>query len=90
VVAVDVGAVDEMLTHTDVGRIVAGRDPLALAQAVRQLIDSPPAREALRRHAAGFEWRSISLAQHALFQRCVDDWQAATAPERIGAERPAA
>lgn len=71
VVALDVGAVREMLTEPRVGRIVASRDPEALARGVVELLQAPADRECIRRHAAAFDWRSVSLGQWAVFDRAV-------------------
>lgn len=68
VVGVDVGAVRDMIAD-GVGRIVAGRDPGELAGAIRHLLDAPVARERVRRHAAQFDWRSISRGQWDVFVR---------------------
>jgi teichuronic acid biosynthesis glycosyltransferase TuaC len=71
VVAFDVGAVREMLTEPWVGRIVARRNPEALAQGVAELLQAPTDRERVRRHAAGFDWKSVSLGQWAVFDRAL-------------------
>ena len=71
VVATDVGAVGEMLTNPQVGRIVAGRDPFAFAAAIADLLGAPPSRDSARRHAAGFDWRRISKGQFDVFVRAL-------------------
>lgn len=71
VVAVDVGAVDEMLTEPAAGRIVAGRDARALADAVRELCAAPADRPRIRAHAARFDWASVSRGQWELFARAL-------------------
>jgi len=71
VVATDVGAVGDMITETAVGRIVAMRDARVLAQAVRDLLNTPTPREHIRAHACRFDWRSISAAQFDLMKRAV-------------------
>jgi glycosyltransferase involved in cell wall biosynthesis len=90
VAAVDVGAVADMVTDGEVGRVVRGRDPVEFARAVQQLIAAPPSRERLRQHAARFDWRSISIAQHTLFQRCLDNSRDTATRVAFGAERTAA
>lgn len=71
VVAVDVGAVRSMLDDRRVGRIVLGRDPATLAAEVADLLASMPSREDARRHAAKFDWHSISAGQYELMARAV-------------------
>ncbi len=72
VVAVDVGAVGEILTRSDAGRIVATRDPVQLAEAAEDLMRSRPARDRVRAHALGFDWATISKSQFELFMRLTD------------------
>lgn len=71
VVSVDVGAVGEMLTSEHVGRVVQGRQPSDLAAAVATVLARPAQRSEIRRHAADFDWPSISRAQHELFCRAL-------------------
>jgi teichuronic acid biosynthesis glycosyltransferase TuaC len=73
VVAMDVGAVREILTDVRVGRIVERRDSALTAAAVSELMALAPARELVRRHAALFDWTSISRGQLQLFRRVVAD-----------------
>ena len=69
VASVDVGAVAEMLTDPSVGRVVDQRDPERFAAAIAALLQAPPARSVVRRHAAQFDWASIASAQFELFER---------------------
>jgi teichuronic acid biosynthesis glycosyltransferase TuaC len=69
VVSFEVGAVKEMLTDDRVGRVVPSRSAAALAEAVRSLLRAPIPRGDLRRHAAEFDWTSISRGQWAIFAR---------------------
>lgn len=71
VVTVDVGAVVEMITTPEVGRIVAKRDPAALAAAVREQLAQPVERERIRRHAARFDWHSISHGQFEVMTQAI-------------------
>lgn len=71
VVAVDVGAVRSMLDDPRVGRIVSGRDASVLAEAVASLLASAPLREDVRRHAARFDWHSISMGQYELMLQAI-------------------
>jgi glycosyltransferase involved in cell wall biosynthesis len=68
VVAVDVGAVREILGDSCAGRIAAERSAAVLSNAVRELAECAVDRAAVRRHAADFDWRSISLGQIELFE----------------------
>jgi len=69
VVAVDVGAVGEMLTDDRVGRIVAAGDAGKLAAAVTDLLQAPADPHQTCRHAARFDWASVSDAQLEVFSR---------------------
>jgi teichuronic acid biosynthesis glycosyltransferase TuaC len=69
VVSVDVGAVREMLTREDVGAVVPNRDPAIFASAISATLARPAQREEIRKHAAAFDWRSISQAQFDVFGR---------------------
>ncbi len=71
VVATDVGAVGEMLTDQTVGRIVHGRAPADFAAAVMEVLLARTERDEIRRHAAQFDWGTISRAQMALFSGVV-------------------
>jgi glycosyltransferase involved in cell wall biosynthesis len=55
IVITDVGGARELLDQPEAGRIVA-RDPEAIAQAVRAILDAPPARSAVRQSALRFTW----------------------------------
>lgn len=76
VVASDVGAVADMLTAPNVGRIVGPRDAQAFAAALTELWATPTDREAIRRHAAQFDWASISRAQIEIFTRALAERRA--------------
>lgn len=67
VVAVDVGAVGEMITVPEAGRVVAGRDATALAAAVRAVQALGATRAQVRQHALQFDWVSVSRGQWELF-----------------------
>lgn len=69
VVAVDVGAVAEMLTDSSVGRIVPTRDPRRLAATVYDLLQSQPNRDHISTHARQFDWPTISRGQWEVFER---------------------
>jgi teichuronic acid biosynthesis glycosyltransferase TuaC len=69
VVAVDVGAVGEMITDDVAGRVVSVRDPRQLASAIQSLVLSPPNRDRTRDHARRFDWLTISRGQWDIFTR---------------------
>ena len=87
VVAVDVGAVREMLTSQDVGRIVASRDARALASAVLAQAAAGAARERVRAHAASFDWQSVSKGQLEIFDGVIEAHRSRGAMPASGAPR---
>jgi glycosyltransferase involved in cell wall biosynthesis len=82
VVAMDVGAVTEMLTEPSLGRIVAERDPRAFASAVQGVLAQPAPRAAIRQHASRFGWNEVSRGQSELFARVLAGRTAAAALPR--------
>jgi hypothetical protein len=58
--------------------LVDQRDPERLAAAVLSLLQAPPARDAVRRHAEGFDWATIARAQFELFDRALTNMPAAS------------
>lgn len=71
VIASDVWGAPEVV-RPDVGALVGERSGEAIAAAVRRLLDSPPARSAVRRYAEQFSWEQTSRAQVNLFKRLAD------------------
>jgi teichuronic acid biosynthesis glycosyltransferase TuaC len=71
VVSVDVGAAREILTDPGVGRVVATREPSAIAAAVRSLSAARWPRERIRQFAARFDWAEVSVGQWRLFQHAL-------------------
>lgn len=67
VVGSDVGAVGEMVTRREFGRVLAGRDARVWAAAVADLLGTRAPPEVIRTHAGRFDWSSIARAQAALF-----------------------
>jgi glycosyltransferase involved in cell wall biosynthesis len=67
VVASDVGAVREMITHEGVGRVVPAGNQDALNAAIIAVLKQAPDRLATRAHALGYDWASIIQAQSALY-----------------------
>jgi len=69
VVACEVGAVRDIITHPQMGCIVAGRDVATFAAAIETVLaDAAPAGQ-VKLHAARFDWASISRGQYELFRR---------------------
>ena len=64
-VITDAGGAREIVTAPEAGRIVA-RDPLAIADGVRALLEDPPLREAVAARAERFSWQAnaAALAQY--------------------------
>jgi glycosyltransferase involved in cell wall biosynthesis len=78
VVAFNIGGVPEILTDRTVGTILrAEHAPAPLAAAIRDLLRSPPSRDAVRQAAVRFSWEPVLDAQLALYRRAL---QPAAAP----------
>jgi teichuronic acid biosynthesis glycosyltransferase TuaC len=72
VIASDVGAVREMLGCTGVGRVVQDRQPQSFAEAVKEINVCRLSAQALRQHAAQFDWASVACKLYALiYGACV-------------------
>jgi len=82
VVAVDVGAVVEMITEPAVGCIVPQRDPASVAAAIQTVLADRPDRARIRAHAAGFGWAPVSAGQLHVMKRAVE--RHATTAARAG------
>lgn len=65
IVISDVGGARELVDRPEAGRIVA-REPEAIAAAIRELLDNPPDRQAVREAALRFTWSTNgdTLLQH--------------------------
>jgi glycosyltransferase involved in cell wall biosynthesis len=68
-VITEAGGARELVTRPEAGRIVA-RDADAIAAAVRELIDAPPAREAVAECVARFSWEANAEALAAYYEGC--------------------
>ena len=66
-IATDVGGSGEVVAAPEAGLLIKERSPATITAAVRQLLDSPPPREATRRYAEGFSWDETSRGQVELF-----------------------
>ena len=69
VVASPIAGNDEVVGAPPAGLIAAARTPQAIAEAVRALASTPPAREQTSAYAARFGWDETSAGQMALFSR---------------------
>lgn len=72
VVATDVGAVNEILTDRQIGRVLPSRETAVMVAAVEDLLSSAGDRQRLREHAARYDWHAVSLAQMTLFRNILD------------------
>lgn len=68
VVASPIPGNDEVVRSPAAGSIAGANEPAALADAIRALLDDPPARQATRRYAEGFGWDAVSAGQSELFE----------------------
>jgi glycosyltransferase involved in cell wall biosynthesis len=69
VVASNIWGNPEIVADPVAGRILARREPDAVADAVRSLLADPPARSATRAYAERFGWEATTQGQLALFRR---------------------
>lgn len=80
VVASAIPGIDEIIQSPAVGRLLPGRDPAALAAAVRRFVADGPDRAAIRRYAEGFGWDATTAGQLALFRSVLRSGQHAAGP----------
>lgn len=64
VVTCDVGGAHEIMTSEAAGRLVP-RDAMSIAAAINAILANPPARHAVRAHAAHFTWEANTAALYA-------------------------
>ncbi len=69
VVVANFDGIDDIVAAPEAGRILAEATPRCLAGTIRDLLAAPPARDATRRYAEGFDWQSTTAGQIELFQR---------------------
>ena len=69
VVASNVWGTPEVVRSSVAGKLLADRDPASLADAVRDVLAAPPAREATRRYAEAFDWNATVSGQLRLFEQ---------------------
>ncbi|MBK8978581.1 MAG: glycosyltransferase [Planctomycetes bacterium] len=68
---VAVGGVPEVVDTPTAGRLRPTNEPADLAAAARELLDAPPSRDAVRRHAERFSWEATTRGQLELFRRAI-------------------
>jgi glycosyltransferase involved in cell wall biosynthesis len=69
VVVANFDGIGDIVAAPEAGRILAEATPRCLAGTIRDLLAAPPARDATRRYAEGFDWQSTTAGQIELFQR---------------------
>ena len=69
VVVTNLDGIDDIVGAPEAGRILAEATPRCVAETVRDLLAAPPARDATRRYAEGFDWQSTTAGQIEMFQR---------------------
>jgi glycosyltransferase involved in cell wall biosynthesis len=74
VVVSELAGIGDIVAAPAAGRIVCEPTPARLAAAIRGLLAAPPDRAATRSYAEGFDWRSTTEGQIALFEEiCARD-----------------
>lgn len=68
VVASNIWGTPEVVQSQTAGTLMSARSPQALVEAVRQLFDEYPSRDAVRSYAEGFGWQATTDAQLQLFK----------------------
>lgn len=71
VIASNAGGNSEVVRTRDAGRIVPENTPETIARAVRDLLDTPPARAATRAYAEQLGWEAVSAGQMAVFEAAI-------------------
>lgn len=71
VIATNIWGTPEVVSTPDAGRLMRERDAASLAEAWRALMLTPPAREAVRRHAERFSWEDTTRGQLELFRSVI-------------------
>ncbi len=66
-VATDVWGTGEVMSDPAAGRLVKQRSGEALADAIKDLLKSPPGRKATRNYAEQFSWDATADGMHAIF-----------------------
>lgn len=81
VISTAVGGTPEIVTTSQVGRLMHTRDSAALLEAFHSLMDSYPDRQSVRRYAEKYSWSETSNRQVALFRRIMATQHTASSPE---------
>ncbi len=71
VVARGVDGAVELIQKDNVGRLVAGDDPVKYAEAIRSVLDENSSKSEVREYAKRFGWRATSLGQLNLFKKAI-------------------
>jgi len=82
VVVAHFDGIGDIIAAPEAGRILAEATPHCLAETVRDLLAAPPARDASRRYAEGFDWQSTTAGQIELFQHVCERPSALAATAR--------
>ena len=69
VVATNVGGSPEVVTSNEAGIIAKERSPEGLVEAINELLDNNPPRDATRAYAENFSWDATSAGQYKLFKQ---------------------
>jgi glycosyltransferase involved in cell wall biosynthesis len=89
VIAARVGGVPEIIDDASAGVIVDDRAPNAWAEAIRRLLQSPPAPGEVRAHASKFGWDEVVRRQCGLYEDVAARWRSAVGPADSPRERAA-
>ena len=71
VVATNIWGTPEVVSTPLAGRLMRERNAPALAEAVQNLLQDYPPREAVRKHAEGFSWEQTTQDQLQLFRKII-------------------
>jgi len=72
VIAANIDGIADIVASREAGSILPDATPRGIAEAIRDLLAAPPSREATRRYAEQFDWRSTTEGQIALFHDILD------------------
>lgn len=72
IVASDVGGIRELVKYRDAGRVVE-RNPDTIAAAIRDLLASPPSRDAVAANVSAFSWDENARQLAAFFRNILRD-----------------
>jgi teichuronic acid biosynthesis glycosyltransferase TuaC len=81
----DMGGIADIVATSEAGKIIYAVTPERLAAAIRELLATPPPRNATRIYAEQFDWQSTTEGQIALFREVMEG----SGSRRVAAMRPA-